>query len=164
MRTALLVCLALVAGCPARQQDSQQGPAGEPGGAQRGDPKSDKPVDRAVDQRSDMDASSTGAPACADLACLTQHEGEMIEAEGTFVFPKEKAFARNKLSLGDGTTIILSQPADDAVRAALTGDNDGKRMKVHGRIYTKDIPEKYRIIGRGPEPYLVDIASVTVDG
>jgi hypothetical protein len=151
MRPALLLCLALAAGCPARQQ----GPTGESGSGEKPDQK-----------RSDMDASQTAGkmPACADLACLTQHEGEMIEADGTFVFPKEKAFARNKLSLGDGTTIILSQPADDAVRGVLTGDNDGKRMKVQGRIYTKDIPEKYRIIGRGPEPYLVDIASVSVDG
>ncbi len=153
MRPALLLCLALAAGCPARQQ----GPASESGSGEKADQKSGG---------SDMDASQTAGkmPACADLACLTQHEGEMIEADGTFVFPKEKAFARNKLSLGDGTTIILSQPADDAVRGVLTGDNDGKRMKVQGRIYTKDIPEKYRIIGRGPEPYLVDIASVSVDG
>lgn len=113
-----------------------------------------------------MDASQTAGahPVCADLACLSQHEGEMIEAEGTFVFPKEKAFARNKLSLGDGTTIILSQPADEAVREKLGADSDGKRMKVQGRIYTKQIPDKYRIVGRGPEPYLVDIAGVTVEG
>ena len=147
MRPALLLCLALAAGCP----------AGSTTGGEKADQKSG---------RSDMDASQTAgkAPACADLACLSKHEGEMIEADGTFVFPKEKAFARNKLSLGDGTIIILSQPADEAVRGKLTGDNDGKRMKVQGRIYTKDIPEKYRIIGRGPEPYLVDIAGVTVDG
>ncbi len=113
-----------------------------------------------------MDASQSAGkvPVCADLACLSKHEGELVEADGTFVFPKEKAFARNKLSLGDGTTIILSQPADDAVRGKLTGDNDGKRMVVQGRIYTKDIPDKYRIIGRGPEPYLVNIAAVTVGG
>ncbi len=153
MRPALLLCLALAAGCPARQQ----APASESGSGEKPDQKSGG---------SDMDASQTAGkmPTCADLACLTQHEGEMIEADGTFVFPKEKAFARNKLSLADGTTVILSQPADDAVRGALTGDNDGKRMKVQGRIYTKDIPEKYRIIGRGPEPYLVDIASISVDG
>ena len=153
MRPALLLCLALAAGCPARQQ----GPTGESGSGEEPDHKTGG---------SDMDASQTAGktPACADLACLRMHEGEMIEADGTFVFPKEKAFARNKLSLADGTTVILSQPADDAVRGALTGDNDGKRMKVQGRIYTKDIPEKYRIIGRGPEPYLVDIASISVDG
>lgn len=146
MRSILLFCLAFAAACPASQKDAPQGAAP----AQAQEP---------AQEQSPMDSSRSAHPACTDLTCLTQHEGELIQAEGTFVFPKEQAFARNKLSLSDGTTIILSQAKDDAVRGRFTADNDGKRMKIVGRIYIKAIPEKYRIIARTPDPYLVDIES-----
>ncbi len=37
------------------------------------------------------------------------------------------------------------------------------RMTVRGLIFTKQIPDKYEIIGRTPEPYLLDIEAVEVD-
>lgn len=103
-------------------------------------------------------------PSCTDLSGLTAHDGQVVLVGGTFVFPKEKAFARNKLSLSDGTVLILAQPADRSVRARLTSANDGKRMSIRGRVFTGAIPQEYRIIGRTPDPYLVDIVDVDVDG
>jgi hypothetical protein len=150
MRSILLFCLAFVVACPASQKDAPEG--ARPTQAQE-----------PAKEESPMDSSRSAHPACTDLACLSQHEGELVQAEGTFVFPKEQAFARNKLSLSDGTTIILPQAKDDAVRARFTADNDGKKMKIVGRIYTKEIPEKYRIIGRTPDPYLVDIESAELN-
>jgi hypothetical protein len=113
-----------------------------------------------------MDPSHTESSSqpCTDMPCLLRHDEQVILAEGTFVFPKEKAFARNKLSLSDGTIIILSPPSDEAVRAQLSRENDGKYMTICGRIFTKQIPEKYGIISRTPDPYLVDIADISTDG
>jgi hypothetical protein len=110
------------------------------------------------------DASPERPASCADLACLQAHEGELVEIVGTYVFPRKKAFAHNKLSLSDGTMVIVTSPDDGGMRAQLSSENDGKRLTVRGRIYVKDIPEKYGIIGRTPDPYLMDVIAVDFSG
>jgi hypothetical protein len=97
--------------------------------------------------------------ACTTRPCLEQHEGELIDVEGTYVFPKQKAFAVNRLALKDGTTIILSPPENE-LRDHFASENDNTRLLIRGRIFTGPIPDKYRIIGRTPEPYLLDIEKI----
>ena len=103
------------------------------------------------------------APLCTSRAHLEQNEGRLVRAQGTFQFPTEKAFARNKLLLDDGTTIVLSRPKDETIAARLVESNQGMRMTIRGLIFTKQIPDKYEIIGRTPDPYLLDIEAVEVD-
>ena len=106
--------------------------------------------------------ASTTAPLCTSLAELAKHEGTPVRVRGTFRFPTEKAFARNKLLLDDGTIVILSRPVDLAVAAVLAKSNQGARMIVRGVAYAKEIPARYRIIGRTPDPYLVDIETIDI--
>ncbi len=105
-------------------------------------------------------AGSPPAPVARTLADLKAHQGVAVRIEGTFRFPTEKAFARNKLVLDDGTTVILPRPETGPGAAELTAANTGKRLAVHGIVYVEVIPDRYQIIGRTPDPYLVELAGV----
>lgn len=105
-------------------------------------------------------AATPTAPTARTLADLKAHQGVPVRIEGTFRFPTEKAFARNKLALDDGTTVILPRPETGPGAAELTAANTGKRMAVHGVVYVEVIPDRYQIIGRTPDPYLVELAGV----
>jgi hypothetical protein len=107
-------------------------------------------------------APTATAPLCVSLADLERHEGALVRVQGTFRFPTEPAFARNKLILDDGTTVILARPQDAKLTESLREANQGKRMTIRGLIFIKAIPEKYKIIGRTPDPYLLDIEAVDV--
>lgn len=96
---------------------------------------------------------------CRTLSCLERHEGEMIDVEGSYVFPKQVAFAVNRLSLQDGTLITLSPPANE-LREHFKSENDGVRMLIRGRVFTGPIPDEYKIIGRTPDPYLLDLEKI----
>lgn len=98
-----------------------------------------------------------GPPVVSSKADMAGLEGKQVRLRGTFRFPTEKAFARNKLELDDGTIVILSRPADGAVAAVLVEANQGARMTVRGVIYAGMIPDRYKIISRTPDPYLVDV-------
>jgi hypothetical protein len=98
---------------------------------------------------------------CTSLPCLQQHEGQLIDIQGRYEFPKQQAFAVNRLRLEDGTTIVLP-PAPEGGGGPFASPNDGKPMRLRGRIFTGPIPAKYHIIGRTPEPYLVDLEQVTM--
>ena len=106
--------------------------------------------------------AAVAAPLCTSIVDLRKHEGAPIRLRGTFHLPGEKAFARNKLILDDGTTVILSRPARQPAAAMLSEANRGVRMIIVGVVYIKDIPARYQLIGRTSDPYLVDIESVTV--
>ncbi len=93
---------------------------------------------------------------CTARACLDAHEGEVIDIEGVYAFPRERAFAVHRLLLYDGTTIILAPPKG-SLRDLFIEENDGASLLVRGRIFCKQIPPKYRIIGRTPDPYLLDL-------
>jgi len=95
-------------------------------------------------------------PLCTTRLCLEQHEGQVIDIEGTYVFPREKAFAVSRLAFADGTTIVIGPPAG----GLFTSENDGAILRVRGRIFTGPIPEKYGIIGRTPEPRLLDMEKI----
>ncbi len=97
---------------------------------------------------------------CTTRQCLEQYEGQVIDVEGIFVFPKQQAFAVNKLVLKDGTTIVLSPTEKNDLRDYFTSENDGMLMLIRGRIFTELIPEKYRIIGRTAEPHLLDLEKI----
>lgn len=132
----------------------------------------DRPTPRsdpaALANRPDSEASvnqpdpTAAAPLCVSLADLERHEGARVRVQGTFRFPTEPAFARNKLILDDGTTVILARPQDAKLAESLREANQGKRMTIRGLIFIKAIPEKYKIIGRTPDPYLLDIEAVDV--
>jgi hypothetical protein len=94
---------------------------------------------------------------CTDLACLSAHEGEVIELAGTLSLPddpKRKGHHLHHLVLADGTRVVLDEPAP------LAGLADGAQIKLHGRIFVKTIPERYGIIERTAEPYLLELALV----
>ena len=95
-------------------------------------------------------------PLCTTRQCLEQHEGQVIDIEGTYVFPREKAFAVSRLAFEDGTKIVIGPPAG----GLFTSENDGAVLRVRGRIFTGPIPEKYGIIGRTPEPRLLDVEDI----
>jgi hypothetical protein len=103
------------------------------------------------------------APVCTSRALLEQNEGRLVRVQGTYRFPIEKAFARNKLTLDDGTTVVLSRPTDETMAARLVESNQGVRMTIRGLIFSEHIPDKYGIIGRTPDPYLLDLDAVEVD-
>jgi hypothetical protein len=112
-------------------------------------------------------AASVVVTSCSERACLEANEGDVIDIAGTFVFPpdrKRKGQHRYTLSLVDGTKVILPNPKDDATRAQLSRANDGKRVTVRGRIYTRNIPDRYGIIARTADPYVVELFAVTIAG
>lgn len=99
------------------------------------------------------------APSCSDLACLQSHDGQTIDVTGTLTAPRRKVMDHYRVVLADGTAVIIGQgPA----RGQLSPETDGKRVVVRGRIFTGDIPASYDIIGRSAEPYLLDVAALTV--
>lgn len=102
---------------------------------------------------------------CLDLACLEANEGNVVEVEGTFAFPRDprrKGQHLYRLSLTDGTSLVLPAPPAGEFRRRLSRDNDGKQLTVRGRIYTKTIPEQYGIIERTADPYCVELFDVKV--
>lgn len=115
------------------------------------------------DEASEPQVNGNMDAPCTTLQCLQQHEGQIVDLEGLYVFPKQLAFAVSKLELADGTTIVLSPPKND-LRDHLVAENDGVAMRIRGRIFTGQIPEKYRIIGRTTEPYLLDLAAIEILG
>jgi hypothetical protein len=118
----------------------------------------DKPRmnDPDVPDRTAATDDADAIPVCTTLACLVEHEGTIVQIVGTYQYPKQKAFAVNRLALDDKTPVIVGGPREDPFVEA----NDGVLMAITGRIFTKDIPEKYRIIGRTPEPHLLDVSHV----
>ena len=96
---------------------------------------------------------------CTTRECLEKNEGQVIDVEGVYVFPKELAFAVNKLELKDGTTIVLSPPKNE-LRDHFANENDGLKMIIRGRIFTGMIPQKYKIIGRTAEPHLLELEKI----
>lgn len=108
----------------------------------------------------DAAAAPSNVPVARSRAELAQHEGQPIRVEGTFRFPIEQAFARNKLVLDDGTEVILPRPSSGPGAAELVLANSGARLAALGVVYIKDIPAKYKIIGRTPDPYLVELTAV----
>jgi hypothetical protein len=91
------------------------------------------------------------------IADLRRDEGKPVEVTGAFRFPTEKAFARNELELADGTKVVITPPYDDATKAVLVEANQGARLRVRGTVYIEVIPDKYEIIGRTADPYMVDV-------
>ena len=120
-------------------------------------PVENKPAPPAAGLDNRPAAPDPGPPVVRSRADMEGLEGQPVRLRGTFRFPTEKAFARNKLELEDGTIVILSRPADEAVAAVLVEANQGARMTVSGVIYAGMIPERYKIISRTPDPYLVDV-------
>jgi hypothetical protein len=104
--------------------------------------------------------SPTDAKPCTTRPCLAENEGQVIDVEGKYVFPSEPAFAVNRLALTDGTTIVLNT-SNEELRRHFVAASDGKPMRIRGRIFTGAIPDRYKIIGRTPEPHLVDLEAVT---
>jgi hypothetical protein len=60
-----------------------------------------------------------------------------------------------------GTLIRLSPPKNELLDH-FSSTHDGLVMKIRGRTFIKKIPERYKIIGRTADPYLVDIDKTTV--
>src|SRR5262245_9314128 len=151
MRSAALTCL-LLASCAGRCD----GGAGPP-------PSPPSPDGRDAMAEHDRSSSSSDARArpCATRTCLGENEGQVIEIEGTYFFPKQPAFAVSRLALADGTTVVLSPPPEGERRRHFTAASDGKRMRIRGRIFTGVIPDRYKIIGRTSEPYLVELEAIT---
>ncbi len=101
----------------------------------------------------------TDPPSCGTRRCLEGHEGEMVDITGRYIYPKEPAFAVNKLELKDGTTIVVSVPQNELADMFIE-ENDGAELTIRGRIFTGMIPDKYRIKGRTAEPHLLDVERV----
>lgn len=91
---------------------------------------------------------------------LEKYEGTLVQIEGTFRFPTKQAFARNELVLDDGTVVVLPRPSSGTGAAELIAANDGARLAVRGLVYVNEIPAKYDIIGRTPDPYMVELVAV----
>jgi hypothetical protein len=100
---------------------------------------------------------------CTTRQCLEQNEGQVIDVEGAYVFPKQQAFAVNKLALKDGTTIVLSPPKNE-LRLHFADANDGRTMRIRGLIFTGLIPEQYGVIGRTAEPHLLELERIDLIG
>lgn len=97
---------------------------------------------------------------CHDLACISAHEGEVIDLEGRFAFPPDrshKGTAQFKLALGDGTIVVL------APDARLTSELGERVIVVRGVVYSRPdrIPARYGIIQSTPNPYFVELYAVT---
>lgn len=100
---------------------------------------------------------------CAARECLEENEGRLVDVEGVYVFPTSRALAANRLALRDGTTVVLVPPKNE-LRRRFVQENDGVAMVIRGRIFTGLIPERYRIIGRTAEPYLLDLEKIETLG
>lgn len=106
--------------------------------------------------------TTPGPPAmttCTDLACITAHEGSVIDLAGTFAFPPDrnkKGTSQYKLALADGTVVVLRR--DERLAPAL----DGQTIVVRGKAYASPerIPDAYGIIQSTPNPYVVEIYAV----
>lgn len=97
---------------------------------------------------------------CQDLACLEANVGQVIDVEGTFVFPpnsKRKGQHLYRLTLADGTSVVLHER-----HAKLTRDIDGKRVVARGVHDKHPLPDRYNIIEAVGDPYLVELYDVVV--
>jgi hypothetical protein len=110
-------------------------------------------------------AKPVAAAACRDLRCLEAYEGQLVDVEGQFAFPRNpelKGQHHYMLALADATRVVLPRPRDEALLMKLSHANDGERLIVRGRIFVRDIPERYGIVERTSAPYLLDVADVFV--
>jgi len=104
-------------------------------------------------QGSNSMSESNAHPRCTTMVCLKENDSQVIQLEGQYIYPKQRAFAVTEVELSDGTIVIVS-----AKREGVLGqENDGRKVLVQGRIFPGDIPEKYQIFGRRPDPYLLDV-------
>ncbi|HLL20952.1 MAG TPA: hypothetical protein VK427_02425 [Kofleriaceae bacterium] len=82
---------------------------------------------------------------CHERICLDAYEGQQIEIDGTLLRPRH-------LVLGDGTRIVLPRDA----RLPPTS-----RVRVRGRVYTRQTPAWYGIVQQLAVPEVLELVSVT---
>lgn len=146
----MIVGIALIVGCSSGARTPEPAPPW---------PEASARSERLAARR----AASVVVTSCSARACLEANEGEVIDIAGTFVSPPDrtrKGQHRYTLALADGTKVILPNPKDDATRATLSPASDGKRVTVRGRIYTRNIPDRYGIIASTADPYVVEMFTV----
>ncbi len=97
---------------------------------------------------------------CTDLACLEANEGNVIDVDGSYVFPPDpqrKGQHLHRLTLADATSMVLH-----AKHPKLTKDIDGKPITARGVFYKHPVPDRYNIIQALADPYLVELYDVVV--
>lgn len=108
--------------------------------------------------KADMKTEALASDDCTTLSCLEDSVGAVVTLRGRYEYPQQIKFAQTVLRLDDGTRVILRAKREGAFAA----DNDGRVMRITGVVYTDQIPEHYRIIGRTPDPHMVEISDVEV--
>lgn len=101
-------------------------------------------------------------PTCDNMKSLIEHEGKRVFFEGRFSYPKTAAFATNKLILSDGTSLMLP-PSQGELEALFSAKQDGAMMRMSGIAYYRNIPERYKVIGRTTDPYLFEVERVEIN-
>jgi hypothetical protein len=93
-----------------------------------------------------------------NLEYVKDHEGELLYFIGKFKCQElYKAFSTNDLVLRDGTRIVLTVSSYNDVDSVFISKNNNKRIKILGRVYVDEIPDKYDAIGRTDAPCMVEI-------
>ncbi|MCR9174098.1 MAG: hypothetical protein NXI10_16475 [bacterium] len=93
-----------------------------------------------------------------NLEYVKSQEGELISVVGKYKCQDpNKAFSTHELVLKDGTRIVLVVSSYNDVDNIFTSKNHNKRLEVVGRVYVDEIPERYNIISRTDDPYMVEI-------
>lgn len=107
-------------------------------------------------------ASGLNRNFCSSYQCLEKYDGKIFWVQGNYLHPQPKTIEPTRLQLADGTIIVLSKLEGEKMARKLDKTNNGVLMKVKGQIFTDKIPDKYKIIARTPDPYLVDIQEIQI--
>jgi len=94
-------------------------------------------------------------PVCKTLACLTEHDAAKVWVEGSWQAPAGRHRLAPSLLLADGASAVVRIPAGGP-----PAPDDGRAVRILGRIFTDKIPESYGVIARTTDPYLLDVEAI----
>lgn len=94
------------------------------------------------------------------LSSLRPLEGQKVVVRGNFRFAGNLTFANSKLVLADGAVVALPTPLESQL---LQERDNGKVVTVEGLIFFDVIPERYGIVARSPDPYVLDYKVLFVE-
>ncbi|WP_148639424.1 hypothetical protein [Aquimarina longa] len=92
---------------------------------------------------------------------MKKNEGKFLSITGRFSHQKENIlFSTHRIILKDKTKIVLLLNEYKNTGKVLIKENNGKYITVIGKVFINEILEKFDLISRTNNPYLVDIKSI----
>ena len=106
----------------------------------------------------EMPSEIKASPICSNRDCIKDHDGKRLIIQGVFSPKKRKEqLSQDKIVLGDTSVVVLVLSGEQRKKLEARA---GQAVEIEGIVYCANIPEKYRIIGRTGDPYMVEVIKI----